>query len=356
MVEQVQPAFAAFKTFIDREYLPASYLQVGVWQNARGADAYGWLVRLYTTTGMTPDEVHALGLSEVARIQGEMERVKATTGFTGTLPAFFTYLRTDPRFFYKTGPELLQAYRALAKRVDPELGASVEDDASLALWRDTDPRKHCSERHDGLCRVRCGRRIQASVLLRESLQARDTPYVGNDGAHAARSGARALSAGRDLAGADGSARVQETRWLHRVTSKAGRSTRNHSATKWGSMTIPTPSSASSPTKCGEPCGSLSIRGCMRSGGRASRRFAYFMEHAAKTEFDVTNEVDRYISWPGQALAYKVGELRIKEMRRRASARRGARFDLREFNDLLLSAGPMPLDLLDRRVDEWTAHQ
>jgi uncharacterized protein (DUF885 family) len=88
----------------------------------------------------------------------------------------------------------------------------------------------------------------------------------------------------------------------------------------------------------------------------AKAIAYFMEHAAKTELDVTNEVDRYISWPGQALAYKVGELKITELRRRAEHRLGPRFDLREFNDVVLQTGAVPLDILEQQVDAWVAKQ
>jgi uncharacterized protein (DUF885 family) len=355
VVEQVQPAFAAFKTFIDREYLPASYLQVGVWQNARGADAYGWLVRFYTTTGMTPDEVHALGLSEVARIQGEMERVKATTGFTGALPAFFTYLRTDPRFFYKTGPELLQAYRALAKRVDPELVRVLK----------TTPRSPYGV-------------IPIPASIAPNVTTAYAEYGAADGSRPAyycvnlyKPETRptwemmALTLheavpGHCLQGAIS----QELTDLPEFRKHAGFTAYVEGWALYAESLGDEMGLYDDPyAKFGQLTYEMwrAVRLVVDTGMHAKRwtrdqAIRYFMEHAAKTEFDVTNEVDRYSSWPCQALAYKVGDLRIKEMRRRASARLGAKFDLREFNDLLLSAGPMPLDLLDRRVDEWTAYQ
>ena len=121
MRTRVQPAFAALKTFLESEYLPASYEPVGWSQTSGGETSYAFFARQFTTTTLTPRQIHELGLKEVARIRAEMEAIKTQVGFKGTLAEFFTFLRTDPQFFYKTGPELLEAYRALAKRIDPEL-------------------------------------------------------------------------------------------------------------------------------------------------------------------------------------------------------------------------------------------
>ena len=118
---RVQPAFAALRDFIEREYLPACYDQVGWWQTSSGEAGYAYMARFYTTTDLTPQQIHELGLKEVQRIRAEMEQIKSSTGFTGSLAEFFTFLRSDPRFFYKTGAELLDGYRALSKRIDPEL-------------------------------------------------------------------------------------------------------------------------------------------------------------------------------------------------------------------------------------------
>ena len=112
---RVQPAFAQLLEFMDREYLPASYDGVGWWRTSSGLAGYRYFARYYTTTDMAPQDIHALGLKEVARIRGEMEAIKKQVGFTGTLEEFFTYLRTDPKFFYKTGEELLDGYRVVAK-------------------------------------------------------------------------------------------------------------------------------------------------------------------------------------------------------------------------------------------------
>src|SRR5206468_4390444 len=118
---QVIPAFARLRDFIDREYLPACYDQVGWWQTSSGLAGYAYLARLHTTTDLTPQQIHDIGLKEVARIKAALEKVKAEAGFAGALPEFFTHLRTDPRFFYTSGGDLLDGYRALAKRIDPEL-------------------------------------------------------------------------------------------------------------------------------------------------------------------------------------------------------------------------------------------
>ena len=118
---RVQPAFARLLEFLDREYLPVCYDGIGWWRTSGGLAGYRYFARYHTTTELAPQDIHALGLKEVARIRAEMEAIKKQLGFTGTLEQFFTHLRTDPKFFYKTGGELLEGYRSLAKRIDPEL-------------------------------------------------------------------------------------------------------------------------------------------------------------------------------------------------------------------------------------------
>ena len=117
----VIPAFQKLKPFFEKEYLPAAFPEVGIWQMPEGGEFYTYLARRYTTTDLTPQQIHEKGLSEVARIRAEMEKIKTKVGFKGSLVEFFTKLRTDPQFYYKTPEELLEAYRAMSKEIDPNL-------------------------------------------------------------------------------------------------------------------------------------------------------------------------------------------------------------------------------------------
>ncbi|MEO6587798.1 MAG: DUF885 domain-containing protein, partial [Pyrinomonadaceae bacterium] len=118
---RVIPSYSKLKDYFEIEYLPASYENVGVWQRANGDKLYEFLARSYTTTNLTPKEIHEKGLSEVKRIRAEMEKIKMQVGFKGTMQEFFTFLRTDKKFFYNSPEELLNAYRAIAKEIDPNL-------------------------------------------------------------------------------------------------------------------------------------------------------------------------------------------------------------------------------------------
>ncbi|HSS95766.1 MAG TPA: DUF885 domain-containing protein, partial [Terriglobales bacterium] len=117
----VLPAFHRFRDFMEKEYIPASLEQAGIWQVPNSGPTYAYLARSMTTASLTPEQVHELGLSEVKRIRAEMERVKDQAGFKGTLPEFFNFLRTDPKFYYKDSNELLRSARARAKQIDPLL-------------------------------------------------------------------------------------------------------------------------------------------------------------------------------------------------------------------------------------------
>ncbi len=313
----MQPAFAKLLEFMDREYLPASYDGIGWWRTSSGLAGYRYFAKYYTTTDMAPQDIHALGLKEVARIRGEMEAIKKQVGFTGTLEQFFTYLRTDPKFFYKTGEELLDGYRVVAKRIDPELikisrklprtpyGVIQIPDA-LAPMSPTafanggapdgsrpayffanlykpETRPKWEMMALTLHEAMPGHCLQISVAqeLGELPQFRRhaffTAYVEGWGLYAE-------SLGEDMG-------------LYK----------DDPYSKFGQLTYEM---------------WRAVRLVVDTGMHAmewdrERAIKYFMDNAAKTENDVTTEIDRYISVPGQALAYKIGELKIKELRRRS---------------------------------------
>jgi uncharacterized protein (DUF885 family) len=351
---RVQPAFAQLRDFIEKEYLPACYDQIGWSQTSSGAAGYAYLARLYTTTDLTPQQIHELGSKEVARIHDEMERIKTSTGFTGALPQFFAFLRSDPRFFYKTPAELLEGYRALAKRVDPELikvigtlprlpygvrpiPDAVAPNTTAAYANQGAPdgsrpayffvnlyRPEMRPKWEMLAltlhEAIPGHCLQAS----RAFELRDLPAFRRYAGFTAYVEGWALyseSLGEDMGLYDDDPYSR----FGRLTYEMWRAVR---------LVVDT--------------------GIHVMHWDRDRAIKYFMDNAAKTELDVTNEIDRYISWPGQALAYKVGELKIKELRNRARSRLGARFDLRAFNDRVLETGPVPLQVLDAQVEAWIA--
>jgi uncharacterized protein (DUF885 family) len=349
---RVQPAFAKLLAFMDREYLSASYDGVGWWRTSSGLAGYRFFAKYHTTTDLAPQDIHALGLKEVARIRAEMETIKNQVGFTGTLEQFFTHLRTDPKFFYKTGEELLDGYRALAKRIDPELikisrklprtpygviqipdaiapmsptayaNGGAPDGSRPAYFfanlykPETRPKWEMMaltlhEAMPGHC-LQISTAQELGDLPHFRRHAFFTAYVEGWGLYAE-------SLGEDMG-----------LYKDDPYSKFGQLTYE----MWRAVRL------------------VVDTGIHAMEWDRERAIKYFMENAAKTENDVTTEVDRYISVPGQALAYKIGELKIKELRRRSEKALGDKFDLRDFNDVVLQLGAVPLNILEDRVEEW----
>ncbi len=353
--QQVVPAFKKLKQFFVNEYLPACFDQVGVWQVPRGNELYAFEVREYTTTNLTPEQVHQIGLKEVARIRAEMDAIMAQTGFKGSREDFFNYLRTDPKFFYKTPDELFEAYKALAKTVDPNLvkvfrtlprepyGVEAIPDVAAP---DTTAAYYRQGAADG---SRAGTYFvnlykpetrpkweMLALTLHESVPGHhlqiarahelgDMPMFRRFGDYTAFIegwGLYAESLGDDMG------------LYTDPYSKFGQLTYQ----MWRAVRL------------------VVDTGIHSEHWTRDQAIKYFMDNAPKAELDIVNEVDRYIAWPGQALAYKIGELKIKELRVRAHEQLGNEFDLRAFHDVVLGSGPLPLDVLERQVNEWIQQQ
>ena len=351
--DRVVPAYRSLATFFDKEYLPGTRTTTAAADLPDGRAYYDFLAGYFTTTDLTADQIHATGLAEVARIRAELEKVKAEVGFKGTLAQFFDHLRTDPKFFKKTPAELLEAYQAISKRIDPELVKVSRMIPRLpygvrpipdAIAPDTTTAYYQPGALDGSRagfyyvnlykpEVRPTWEMMALSLheavpghhfqFARSMELADVPNFRRTSYFTANGEGWGLYAER--LGYDMGLYDDPYDRMGQLAYDMWRAVR---------LVVDT--------------------GMHSKGWSRDRAIRYFMDNAPKTRQDIVNEIDRYISWPGQALGYKIGQMKISELRERANRELGERFDLRDFNDAVLATGSVPLAVLEAHIDRWIA--
>ncbi len=347
----VLPAIARFETFFNDTYRPAAPASVATGDLPNGKAYYDHLARSYTTTDLTADQIHRIGLGEVARIREAMEKLKTEVGFKGDLAAFFTHLRTDPKFFHATPEALLADYRAMSRRIDPELvkvfrtlprtpygiipipAATAPDVTTAYYQRPSADGLRAGYYYVNLYKPESRPRWEMLALsLHEAVPGHhlqislaqempDQPMFRKQGGFTAFIEGWGLYAER--LGYDMDLYDDPYDRMGQLAYDMWRAVR---------LVVDT---------------GLHSRGWSRQ-----QAIDYFAANAPKAELDIANEIDRYISTPGQALAYKIGQLKLSELRARAETRLGDRFDLRSFHDALLSDGALPLSVLEQRMDAW----
>ena len=351
--EHLVPAYRRFGEFFDREYLPACYEQVGAWQLPRGDEYYAVKARHFTTTNLTPDEIHAIGLKEVARIRREMETIVRDVKFEGTFQEFLQDLRTNKRFYYDTPEELLDGYLALCKRIDPQLTKLFRNlpripygieavpeltapDTTTAYYR----QPSADGKRPGTYFVNLYRPETRPKYEMEALSLHEA-VPGHHLQLALQAELGELPPFRRYGGFTA---FVEGWGLYSESLGGDLGLYKDPYSKFGQLTY----------EMWRAIRLVVDTGMHSKKWTRQQAIDLFKENTAKTELDIANEVDRYIAWPGQALAYKIGELKIKELRERAKSRLGERFDVREFHDVVLRQGAVPLDVLETIVEEWLA--
>ena len=351
----VYPAFKELHRFLVTEYIPGARTNIACVDLPNGREWYAHRVRRSTTTSLTPDEIHEIGMSEVRRIRAAMEEIRKETGFEGNLVAFFDHLRNDPRFYHETGNALLAGYRDISKRVDgglPRLFGKLP-----RLPYGVMPIPSYSERSQttayyqpgSLSAGRPGNFFANTYALRtrpkwemEAL----TLHEAVPGHHLQ------IALAQENEGSPEFQKHAETTafvegWaLYAESLGPDLGLYADPYSRFGQLTY----------EMWRAIRLVVDTGMHAKGWSRDRAIAFFRENAGKSDHDIVVEVDRYIVWPGQALAYKIGQLKIRDLRRDAEAALGAQFDLRAFHDELLSRGALPLTILEPRMRAWIARQ
>ena len=355
IADQLMPAYRELRDFIADEYLPATRDTFGLDKLPDGEAWYAFNAKQSTTTDLTPAEIHQIGLDEVARIHGEIEEVMAQVGFEGTMQEFFHFMKNDPQFVFETEEELLEYYRALEDRIDakipeqyslvPEAPFEIRavepfraesaaggqyyppnDDGTrpgifYVNTYDLPTRKSWDAESLYLHEAIPGHHFQIALQI-ELDDMPDFRRWGGENAFAEGWGLYAESQGKALG-----IYTDPYQYFGRLQNELWRAIR---------LVVDT--------------------GLHSKGWSREQVIDYMLENSAQSEVQAIAEAERYIAWPGQALGYKIGELKIQELRARAEAELGDKFDVRAFHAEVLKDGAVPLSVLEGKIDRWIAAQ
>ena len=346
---KINPAYVELNKFLKNDYIVNSRNSIGIKDVPGGSEYYEDLAKHFTTTNLTPDEIHEIGLTEIKRIRSEMEAIIDQVKWDGDFNSFLNYLRTSPRFYYDNGEDLLDAYLIMSKTIDPLLPklftvfprapyGVIPIPAESAPFTTTAYYNSPSPGRPGY--------FYANLYKPESRPKYEIPVLtvheAVPGHHFQISIAQELENVPMFRKYQGITAFVEGWGLYSEELGEFIGLYDDPYDKFGQLTYDM---------------WRAIRLVVDTGMHYkdwSRDDAVnlFIENSAKSILDINNEVDRYIAWPGQALAYKIGQLKILELRNKAEKMLGDKYDIKEFHDEVLKRGSLPLDLLEYYIDEW----
>lgn len=353
VADELLPAFVELRRFVHDEYLPACRDSVGIDSLPEGQKIYAYLAKTSTTTDLAPEKIHEIGLSEVARIHAEMRNVMQQVGFKGTLQDFFKFMDTDKRFQFKDEKALLDGYNALRVRIDKEIPKlfAVTPKAGFEIRPIEAFRAESAAGGEYQGPSEDGSRPGIFYVNTHDLPSRKTWDMEDLYLHEAIPGhhfqiaiAQELSGvpkfrrfGGDTAYVEGWALYTET---------LGRDL--------GVFTDPYMYFGGLQGELWRAIRLVVDTGIHSKSWTREQTIAYMRENSAVSETDAVAETERYMAIPGQALAYKIGQMKIRELRNRAEAALGKNFDVRAFHDQILKDGSLPLSVLEAKLDRWIA--
>jgi prolyl oligopeptidase len=353
--KSIVPAYRDFSRYFTDTYLPASRESIGASELPNGEAFYEYRTQLYTTTQMTPDEIHRLGLNEVKRIRDEMQLVIDELEFDGDFADFLHFLRSDPQFYFEDPDDLYEAYLATCKRIDPELVKlfgklprmpyglrpipdNIAPDTTTAYYNGpAADGSRAGYYYVNLYKPEVRPKYEIEVL---------SVHEAMPGHHLQIALAQELEDVPDFRRYSGFTAFIEGWGLYSESLGYELGLYKDPYSKFGALTY----------EMWRAVRLVVDTGMHYKGWTRQQAIDFFKDNAAKTELDIINEIDRYIGWPGQALAYKIGQLKILGLRRQAEQALGDDFDIRAFHDELLGAGAIPLEVLETRMNRWLTQQ
>jgi prolyl oligopeptidase len=349
ITNKIIPAYQELNAYLKNEYLPKSRDSIGLDGVPNGKEWYEYVARYHTTTNLTPDEIHNIGLNEVKRIRSEMEQIIKDLEWEGDFKSFLNYLRTSPRFYYDNGEDLLNAYLIMAKKIDPLLPKIFKVFPRAPYGVIPIPEESApfttTAYYNAPAKGRPGY-FYANLYKPESRPKYEIPVLtvheAVPGHHFQISLAQELENVPTFRKYLSFTAFVEGWGLYSEELGEFMGIYDDPYDKFGQLTY----------DMWRAIRLVVDTGMHYKGWSRDDAINLFIENTAKSKLDIENEVDRYIAWPGQALAYKIGQLKILELRQKAERELGDKYDIKDFHHEILKRGSVPLDILEGYINDW----